>query len=217
MIKVRILPECRAGPELDRKVDKMPAMRNPTGNDTARVFFALWPSAAERRGLAAWQMPLQQLCGGRAMRAETLHNTLVFIGAVEPARLEALQLAAREAGQKMDGAAFELCFDAARYWQHNHIVYAAPGAAPPQLAQLVAGLEQSLDRHGFSFDRRAYQAHVTLLRNARQSDAALPALQPACWQIRDFVLAESARQDGETGYKVLARFALGWGKIGGPS
>lgn len=189
----------------------MPGMIGPSGSGMARVFFALWPGAAERRRLAAWQLPLQQLCGGRAMRAETLHNTLVFIGAVEPARLEALQLAAREAGQQMDGAAFELCFDAARYWQHNRIVYAAPGVAPPPLAQLVDRLRQSLERHGFGFDRRAYQPHVTLLRNARFPDTPLPAMQPVRWQIRDFVLAESARQGGQADYRVLARFPLGLG------
>jgi 2'-5' RNA ligase len=199
----------------------MPAMSHPAADNKPRVFFALWPSAVEHRRLASWQLPLQQLCGGRAMRGETLHNTLVFIGAVEPARLEALQLAAQE----VDATAFELCFDTARHWQHNRIVYAAPGAVPPPLAQLVDRLRQSLERHGFSFDRRGYQPHVTLLRNARQSDTpkagnpqpasvraeltpALPALQPACWQIRDFALVQSSQRDGQADYRVLARFPL---------
>ena len=190
----------------------MPAMNrtsgapsgDPSGNSAARVFFALWPTAAESGKLAAWQQPLQHLCGGRAMGKETLHTTLVFIGNVEQARLEALQLAAQEAS----GETVDLCFDGARYWQHNRIVYAAPGAAPQQLAQLVGSLERSLARHGFSFDQRAYQPHVTLLRDARWTDTPLPAMQPVCWQVRDFVLAESARHGGKAGYRVLARFPL---------
>lgn len=149
------------------------------------------------------------------MRAENLHNTLAFIGHVEQSRLEALQLVAREAvqqaGQEMDAGTFELCFDAARYWQHNRILYAAPGAVPLPLVQLVAELDRSLDRHGFGFDRRAYQPHVTLLRNARLPEIPLPAMQPVCWQIRDFVLAESARRGGQANYRVLARFPLGLG------
>lgn len=182
-------------------------MSDPSGNANARVFFALWPTDAERDQLAAWQKPLHHLCGGRTMRSETLHNTLVFIGAVEQSRLEALQLAAQE----VNGKAFELCFDVAHYWGHNHIVYAAPGGVPQQLAQLLDTLEQRLTVHRFGFDRRAYKPHVTLLRNAKWTDAPLPAMQPVCWQIRDFALVRSEPADEAASYRVLARFPLGVG------
>jgi RNA 2',3'-cyclic 3'-phosphodiesterase len=169
-----------------------------------KVFFALWPAAAERSSLAAWQKPLQHLCGGRIMRGENLHNTLVFIGHVEQSRLEALQLAARE----VSAAGFELCFDGARYWGHNHIVYAAPSHVPPHLVQLVAALEQRLTTHRFKFDQREYKPHVTLLRNAHWTDAPLPMMQPVRWQLQDFVLVQSAQQGGQASYQVLARFPL---------
>src|SRR3972149_7131395 len=157
-------------------------MSHRTDHPTARVFFALWPNAAERSHLAAWQTPLKRLCGGRAMRGETLHNTLVFIGDIDQSRLEALQLAAQE----VSGESVELCFDDARYWGHNHIVYAAPSHLPQQLTQLAGALEQNLIRHRFKFDIRAYKPHVTLLRNARWTDDQLPAMQPVCWQINNF-------------------------------
>src|SRR5450759_5150556 len=165
----------------------------------ARVFFALWPTAAERGHLAAWQTPLKRLCGGRAMRVDTLHNTLVFIGDVEQTRLEALRLAAQE----VSAACFELSFDEARYWGHNHIVYAAPGHVPQHLAQLVSALEQCLTQHRFKFDQREYKPHVTLLRNAHRTDVPkpkignplptsgwaeltppLPEMHPVRWQIQ---------------------------------
>ncbi|MDO8263236.1 MAG: RNA 2',3'-cyclic phosphodiesterase [Gallionella sp.] len=180
-------------------------MEHPSDNLNARVFFALWPTIAESGALAAWQAPLKHLCGGRAMRGETLHATLVFIGGIEQARLEALQLAAQEVGAE----GFDLCFDEARYWGHNHIVYAAPDLVPQQLAQLVGALEQRLTRHYFKFDRREHKPHITLLRNARWTDAALPAMQPVCWQIMDFALVQSAHQEGLADYRVLARFPLG--------
>ncbi|TAN83751.1 MAG: RNA 2',3'-cyclic phosphodiesterase [Gallionella sp.] len=180
-------------------------MCKQTDNPTARVFFALWPTTAERGQLAAWQTPLHHLCGGRAMSGETLHGTLVFIGDIESSRLEALQLAAQE----VNGESFGLCFDAAHYWGHNHIVHAAPGHLPQQLAQLVEALEQSLARHRFKFDRRDYKPHVTLLRNARWTDAPLPAMSPVRWQIKDFALVQSVPRDGLPGYSVLARFPLG--------
>ena len=138
------------------------------------------------------------------MRGETLHATLVFIGGIELDRLEALQLAAQEVGAED----FELRFDKARYWGHNHIVYAAPDHAPQQLAQLVGTLEQRLTAHRFKFDRREHKPHITLLRNARWTDADLPAMQPVSWQIRDFALVQSAHRDGLADYRVLARFPL---------
>lgn len=141
------------------------------------------------------------------MRRETLHNTLVFIGDVECYGLEVLQRAAQE----VSGEGFELCFGEARYWGHNHIVYAAPRHVPPQLAHLVDALGRRLAAHRFEFDRRDYKPHVTLLRNARWSDAPLPAMPPVCWQIRDFALMQSVPRDGLTDYRVLARFPLGRG------
>jgi 2'-5' RNA ligase len=218
-------------------------MNHPS--DTARVFFALWPAATESAQLAAWQPALRELCGGRAMRGETLHNTLVFIGEVggmtrcaqasgagmppprllpqsagcasnvseaKLYRLEVLQLAAQE----VSGEGFELRFDEARYWGHNHIVYAAPRQVPQQLAQLADALEQRLAAHRFKFASHhlvshEYKPHVTLLRNAHWSDAPLPAMQPVSWQIRDFALVQSAPRDGLMDYRVLARFPLGGG------
>lgn len=163
-----------------------------------KVFFALWPTAAERDRLAAWQAPLKRVCGGRAMRRETLHATLLFIGQLERDRLESLQLAAQE----VRAEAFELRFDTARYWGHNHIAYAAPGRVPPQLRELVDTLEQRMTGHRFRFEPRVYKPHVTLLRNAQWSDEPLPAMPPVCWQIRDFALVQSLPEE----YRVLERF-----------
>ena len=139
------------------------------------------------------------------MRSENLHNTLVFIGHIEQSRLEALQWAAQESS----GKAFELCLDTAHYWGHNHIVYAAPSHVPPHLVQLVGTLERHLTKHRFKFDLREYKPHITLLRNARWTDAPLPEMQPVRWQVQDFALVQSAQKDGLANYQVLARFPLG--------
>jgi 2'-5' RNA ligase len=180
-------------------------MNTQSEHTLVKVFFALWPTAAERDQLAVWQQPLQQLCGGRAMRSENLHNTLVFIGHIEQTRLEALQLAAQEAS----GKTFDLCFDTAHYWGHNHIVYATPGTVPRHLEQLVVALEQRLKAHRFNFDQRKYKPHVTLLRNAHWTDAPLPVMLPVRWQIKDFALVQSIQKDGLASYQVLARLPLG--------
>jgi len=180
-------------------------MSHQTDRSCIKVFFALWPAVSERNRLAAWQEPLKSLCGGRAMHGETLHNTVVFIGNIPQSGLEPLQLAAQE----VNGERFELCFDIARYWGHNHIVYAAPAEPPQPLMQLVLGLEQNLARHGFKFDIREYRPHVTLIRNARWTDAPLPAMQKVCWKVNDFALVQSVSHGRLPGYRVLARFPLG--------
>ena len=56
----------------------------------ARLFFALWPSAELRRRLHALALRYQRLHGGRAMRAETLHLTLLFLGEVPRAQIASL-------------------------------------------------------------------------------------------------------------------------------
>ena len=168
-----------------------------------RLFFALWPDAAERAALAAWQPPLRDLCGGRAMRPDTLHATLVFLGEVEEHRLEALRLAAEETNWR----GFELKLTTAHYWGHNHIAYAAPDATPPQLAELVHELESKLRKHRFHFENRPYKPHVTLLRNAQWSDAQLPQMPAVSWRFNEFVLVHSSSDEqGASHYDVLARF-----------
>lgn len=181
-----------------------PANDNQADQQTVRVFFALWPEAGEREHLTGWQEPLLKLVGGRCMRSDTLHATLVFIGQVAAQRLEALQLAAQEVSAQR----FALCFDQARYWGHNHLVYAAPSHVPPQLLQLVERLEERLGKHHFQFDRRAYKPHVTLLRNAQWSDRHLPDMPTVHWQCGDFALVQSMQQTESGGYRVLARFPL---------
>ena len=176
-----------------------------TSRDSARVFFALWPNNAERAALAAWQGPLMQLCGGRPTPADKLHNTLVFLGDIEIERLETLKLA----GQEVGGAGFQLEFDVARYWGHNHIVYAAPDFVPAPLNQLVLALEQSLHHHHFDFDQRSYKPHVTLLRHAHWTDSPLPEMKPVIWQIPDFALVQSVSVAAGVRYEVLCRFLLG--------
>lgn len=185
-------------------------MKRKENKPTLRLFFALWPNDAGRAALAAWQPALHKLCGGREMRADTLHTTLVFLGEVAEHRLEALQLAAQETGFR----GFELNLSKARYWGHNHIVYAEPETIPVQLAGLVSGLEQNLRRHRFHFDHRPYKPHITLLRKARWSDQELPPMPAVSWQIEDFVLVRSLGDEQGARYEVLVRF--GAAKPDGP-
>jgi RNA 2',3'-cyclic 3'-phosphodiesterase len=180
-------------------------MKQIEKSPTRRLFFALWPNSAECAALSAWHSPLRELCGGRVMRTDTLHFTLVFLGDVEKYRLDELRLVAQGANVRE----FELKLTAAHYWGHNHIVYAAPDTIPPQLAELVQALEAGLRKRQFPVENRMFKPHVTLLRNAQWSDAPLPTLPAVSWKFNDFVLVQSSRdEEGVPYYELLARFGM---------
>ncbi len=180
-------------------------MATENSDKNARVFFALWPEAKEQAALAAWQPMLKELCGGKAMRTENLHATLVFLGDVAQHRLEALELAAQE----VQGKRFELTFDLAHYWGHNHIVHAAPTRVPQPLARLVHALEHCLIEHRFHFDKHSeYKPHVTLLRRAKWSDEPLPEMQAVTWRMQSFSLMQSVSDEQGSRYQALATFPM---------
>ena len=58
-----------------------------------RLFFALWPSAAQAEAMMPWVHSACQACGGRMMRQDTLHMTLAFLGSTDADRVKALQQA----------------------------------------------------------------------------------------------------------------------------
>lgn len=179
-------------------------MTESAAKKSARVFFALWPGVDEQIAMAEWQPHLYKLCGGRVTPIEKLHNTLVFLGEVQKERLPDLHLAASE----VKAASFHMVWNQAAYWKHNHIVYAAPASMPQELIRLVNGLEQCLLLHQFTFERRAYQPHVTLLRHADCNGGLKREMKQVEWKVRDFALVESVSTGQGVRYDVLAKFEL---------
>ena len=153
----------------------------------ARVFFALWPDDGVRDALHREAQVLHRNCGGRVMRRENVHLTLVFVGDVAVERLDEL----RSVAGAIAGHSFELVLDQLGYWRHNRIVWAAPKRVPGPLRGIVTALESGLQQAGFGFDRRPYAAHITLLRDARAP--GVTAALHLDWPVGDFVLVESAQ------------------------
>lgn len=167
-----------------------------------RLFFAVWPDETAARTLAAVAREAQAGCAGRAMRRETLHLTLAFLGELDEARqAEAMAVAAT-----IRAAPFDLCLDRLGYWKHNRILWAG-GDCPP-LAALAAGLHRGLAGAGFPLDRRDFAAHLTLLRNAR-CPTLPPLAAPVAWPVREFVLARSRLARDGAAYEIVGRWPLG--------
>ena len=57
---------------------------------TIRLFYALWPSPPLAASLAGWAEAAKPAMGGRAMRTETLHLSLAFLGPVDSALADEL-------------------------------------------------------------------------------------------------------------------------------
>ncbi len=184
------------------------------GEETVRVFFAIWPDAAAKRQLDELAERLEAVCEGRKVRAENIHLTLVFLGEVSVDRLDALCLAANEA-RGTGLRAFDFAVEEIRYWKHNHIVYAGTSGIPQELLDLVGALQSALSAAGFSFDHQAYVPHITLVRKARcpapsiELKAGLPELvQPVVWPVREWVLVKSEQASGGLVYIPIGRWPL---------
>ncbi len=155
-----------------------------------RLFFASWPPPAVARALAQWAREAQRGCGGRLTREDAIHLTLAFLGEADPQGALATARAVRMRETSLP-------IDVARYWNHNRIVWAGPGAVPLELAALARALGET----------RKFAGHVTLVRKAHPP-AQLPPLPPLAWPVREFVLVNSTLGPEGPSYEVLERFAL---------
>ncbi len=167
-----------------------------------RLFFALWPSEDVRRALWEASGKLHQVWNGRRVKPDTLHLTLVFLGDTETARVEEL----RALAAKMDIRRFSLNLNHASCWRHNKVGFISPAESPPELLQLVHGLEDELEAAGFAFDERPYKPHLTLLRNTRCTTQV--PLAPIPWDIEEFALVASNTTDHGPCYQLLGRWPL---------
>ena len=169
--------------------------------ERVRLFFALWPPEPLAVDLAALADRLQPVCGGRPMRADTLHLTLAFLGDLPLAReADALAVAAG-----VSRPAFELRLDQLGFWRHNGVVWASARSAA--LADLAADLAARLRDAGFALERRPFAAHVTLLRRAEREPPDEVRIPVDSWPVDEFLLVRSPGAAGG-GYRPVGRWPL---------
>lgn len=178
-------------------------MCSPGSDQTARrLFLALWPDATERRQLV-------ELATGVAGRRRTpdanLHLTLVFLGATDPARLIAYEAALAD----LSPPTLELTLDRYGYWPQPRILWLGSSRTPPELYELVAELHSRLRGCGFTPERRAFRAHITLARQHPGPAPTQPLVAPLHWQVHHVTLVESLRQDAGSAYRIVRRWPPG--------
>lgn len=181
------------------------------GPHPLRLFFALWPSEAQRRALAAAVAELIPRVAGHPVPAANLHVTLAFLGSVPGFRFVHLPGVGGAGGYP----AVELEFDRLEYWPKPRVVVAMPSRVPPAGLVLVDRLWTRLEALGFAREQRPWRPHLTLVRRVRQpppeglalvSEKRAVSENPAPWGL---ALVESVTHPEGARYRPLAEWPLG--------
>lgn len=175
-----------------------------------RLFFALWPDEPVRAALAAAAAPLLDSCRGRRVPARNYHLTLAFLGAVDAGRLDAL----RAAAATVRAEPFTLVLDGHGHWPRPRVAWLGCRRPPAAAGALAGTLWAALAPLGFVPERRAFQPHLTVLRDCRRCDWPGP-IAPVPWPVSDFVLMGSEPGLDAPRYEELGRWVLAAGPATG--
>lgn len=172
-----------------------------TARNSRRLFIGLWPDAPIVDALSAWAVQAHGLCGGRIMRADTLHLTLAFLGNVDAQRVTAL-CAAVPTWQVRTGV---LELNRFGRFKGPRIVWAGPTEQRVTwLDALHDELWERLSAMGLTSPAEAFRPHVSLLRNAGPGDVSrLVVEQPIVWTPMRCILVASMPAETGSYYEVL--------------
>ncbi|HEY7142292.1 MAG TPA: RNA 2',3'-cyclic phosphodiesterase [Methylomirabilota bacterium] len=148
--------------------------------DTVRTFVAVLLPDRVRAGLAAVSAELRgQIRGLAWVRAENLHITLRFLGAIEPERLARVRESMAAAAATL--APFTMSLGGLGGFPSGRaprVLWAGVTAGAEGLESLYTVLEAALVARGIPGESRAFHPHVTLARarNLRGADGLATVL-----------------------------------------
>jgi len=172
-----------------------------------RMFFALTPDAETRAALAnAGRLIVSMIPhGGRLVREDKLHLTLMFLGEAVPADDEK---AALEAAQTVGVSPFTLQIDCAGSFSSSPSVWWLGQLQPSEeLLNLRKQLQSEISGRKVSYDRQRFAPHVSIVRNA---GSRLPStvLKPILWRCESFSLLRSRIGKPSDSYEELGTWRL---------
>ena len=146
---------------------------------------------------------LEAICGGRAVKIQHIHLTLLFLGNVAFRQIEAL----RQSMQDVSAKEFEFNLEEICYWKHNQIFYIQPKQFPAELFSLVDSLKGAVSAAGFLFDKRPYKPHITLIRKAIHAEK-IYLDNPIKWHVNEWSLIHSKQTVNGMDYIPLGHWCL---------
>lgn len=156
-------------------------------NETARLFYALWPDDATRAHLKR----LQESVIGRKVSPEHLHMTLAFLGNQAKSLLPALARLL----DTLPGQSFTLGIDRYGYFSKPRIAWAGPSETPRPLLELQQSLMQALSDAHVPFNHEGkFKPHVTLARDANSLNEPFAPGIP--WRVAKIKLIQSVQVKG---------------------
>jgi 2'-5' RNA ligase len=174
------------------------------GTPDLRLFFALWPEAGTRQSIYKASRDALAAADGKAVPAENLHMTLVFIGAVAA---EAVSLV-KSIAASIQGEAIRLELDRYGYWKEPQVLWCGTSRISAAAATLAAKLRERLMEAGFrNLDPKPFVPHVTLARKVHRT-GVLGGFGPLMWEAREFALVSSVTGKTGSAYTPLASYAL---------
>lgn len=178
------------------------------GTPDLRLFFALWPEVGTRQAIYKASRDALAAADGKAVPAENLHMTLVFIGSVAD---EALALV-KSIAASVQGEGFRLELDRYGYWKEPQVLWCGASRICAAAATLATQLRERLMDAGFRPDPKPFVPHVTLARKVHRT-GTLGGFGPLTWEAKEFALVSSVTGNTGSAYTPLASYALGAGGI----
>ena len=180
-----------------------------TGQNTQRLFFALWPDDEVRVRLRRAASVLEGV-RGRRVAVGNLHITLVFLGNVSAEG----RACAESAAAAVRGTAFTLVLDRIGAFPRARVVWLGPSRVPDVLGELASSLNARVAACGLDLDRRPYHPHLTLLRKVSRPPAPTQLEEPVPWPVREFALIESRNTAQGVEYHPVGTWTLAQGLTG---
>ena len=149
-----------------------------------RLFFALVPGPAVRRGIERLQTGLK--VAGRAAKPHQFHATLAFLGLQPPELIPQIRAIA-------SGLRFEPCIialDRFGRFRRAGVLWLGASEIPGPLDRFQHSLVDALLEEGIGYDKKAWKFHVTLYRKMRKP-AAIMDPEAIEWSLDSFELIES--------------------------
>jgi 2'-5' RNA ligase len=168
-----------------------------------QLFFALWPDTNSTLKLARHRVELARECGGRALRPDALHMTLVFLGSVEEVHIPEVMACA----DRIIARPFDIVIDKATSFPHTEVAWLGCTAPPQKLFDLQFSLQSQVQQSEFAVDLRPFVPHVTVARHLAHP-CPPRGIPPIVWPVRSYSLIESRSNENTTTYAALMTWPL---------
>ncbi len=179
-------------------------MPDTVRQEKARLFFAIQPARAIQIALRRMvRKAAASEHGGRCVKPENIHLTVLFLGDVATDKIDML----RGIAGSITAQAFSLSIQGTVFWKKNRIVMAHVAHYPAALFALADALRTALVAAGFTCEDRKYKPHITLMRKA-DTHVSMQLENPIQWDVNDWLLLQSRLSSHGSCYTELGRWPL---------